>query len=453
MEKNIQLWYDITDTPKKKIGSTVFFKLKGRARCVVENITNADLISSAAFDKLLGKLDAAFLPDEFEREFWPLNDLLNFRKTADMEMDNYIIDNEQKLNKTQNAEASIISDRVAAYILLNNADLSDLQIQTVKAALGSDTSYENMKRVLKKLFCGKKKIESQDSKDNCGIFYGASSSKAEVEKSEVYYAGRRENTWSSRSNYRGYSGRAQGRSNFSPRRNNRTENFRDTKRPRSNDFEEYRKKKMNPIGPSGAAMACSFCNSTFHLRRNCPEFTDCLNEVKGTSGNEDDERKNSDGKPKYSWFMCYMTETAVQTQPENKLQALIEECKGYAILDSGCPNTVCGESWIRSYIQSLGPKDSGKVSYEASSETFTFGDGEGWKSTCRYTIPIYTLGEIGEMSTDVVSANIPLLFSIKAMEKAKMTLDFEKARIRIGDKCSIKLKRTSSGHYAMPISL
>ena len=151
--KNIQLWYDITDTPKKKIGSTVFFKLKGRARCVVENITNADLISNAAFDKLLGKLDAAFLPHEFEREFWPLNDLLNFRKTADMEMDNYIIDNEQKLNKTQNAEASIISDRVAAYILLNNADLSDLQIKTVKAALGSDTSYENMKRVLKKLFC------------------------------------------------------------------------------------------------------------------------------------------------------------------------------------------------------------------------------------------------------------------------------------------------------------
>ena len=46
--KNIQLWYDITDTPKKKIGSTVFFKLKGRARCVVEIITNADLISSAA---------------------------------------------------------------------------------------------------------------------------------------------------------------------------------------------------------------------------------------------------------------------------------------------------------------------------------------------------------------------------------------------------------------------
>ena len=142
--KNIQLWYEITDMPKKKIGSTVFFKLKGRARCVVENITNADLISSTAFDKLLGKLDATFLPDEFEREFWPLNDLLNFRKTGNMEMENYIIDNEQKLNKTQNDEGSIISDRVAAYILLNNADLSDLQIQTVKAALGSDTSYENI---------------------------------------------------------------------------------------------------------------------------------------------------------------------------------------------------------------------------------------------------------------------------------------------------------------------
>ena len=420
---------------------------------MVENITNADLISSTAFDKLLGKLDATFLPDEFEREFWPLNDLLNFRKTGNMEMENYIIDNEQKLNKTQNDEGSIISDRVAAYILLNNADLSDLQIQTVKAALGSDTSYENMKRVLKKLFCGKKKIESQDSKDN-GIFYGASSSKADQEKNdEVYFAGRRENTWSSKPGYRGYGGRAQGRSNFSPRRNDKTENFRDEKRPRFNAFDEFKRKKLNPPGASGATLTCTFCNSTFHLRKFCPEFTDCLNKVKGASGNEDYERKNSDGKPKYSWFMCYMTETAVQNQPDNKLQALLEECKGYAILDSGCPNTVCGENWIKSYIQSLGPKDSAKVSYEASSETFTFGDGEGWKSTCRYTIPIYTLGEIGEISTEVVSANIPLLFSIKAMEKAKMTLDFDKARIRIGDNCSIKLKRTSSGHYAMPIGL
>ena len=366
-----------------------------------------------------------------------------------MEMDNYIIDNEQKLNKTQTADASIISDRVAAYILLNNADLSDTQIQTVKAALGSDTSYENMKRVLKKLFCGKKRLEAQDNNDN-GIFYGASSSKGEVEKSdEVYFAGRRENTWNSRSSYRGYGGRAQGRPNFSPRRNNKAENFRDAKRPRGPDIEEYRKKKMNPIGAAGATLACSFCNSTFHYRRNCPDFSNLL---KGASGNDDDERKNSDdGKPRYSWFMCYMTETA-QIQPD-KLQALVEECKGYAILDSGCPNTVCGENWIRSYIQSLGPKDSRKVSYEASSETFTFGDGEGWKSTCRYKIPIYTTGERGQMTTDVVSANIPLLFSIKAMEKARMTLDFKKAQIRIGDGCSINLKRTSSGHYAMPLSL
>ena len=185
---------------------------------------------------------------------------------------------------------------------------------------------------------GRKDLKHKINNDN-GIFYGASSSKGEVERSdEVYFAGRRENTWNSRSSYRGYGGRAQGRSNFSPRRNNKAENFRDAKRPRGPDIEEYRKKNMNPIGATGATLACSFCSSTFHYRRDCPDFSNLL---KGASGNDDDERKNSDdGKPRYSWFMCYMTETA-QTQPD-KLQALVEECKGYAILDSGCPNTVCG---------------------------------------------------------------------------------------------------------------
>ena len=68
------------------------------------------------------------------------------------------------------------------------------------------------------------------------------------------------------------------------------------------------------------------------------------------------------------------------------------------------------------------------------------------------TIPIWATGKRGYLQTDVVSSNIPLLLSVKVMEKAGMILDFVKAEVRMKG-VTIKLKKTTSGHYAMPLSL
>ena len=92
--------------------------------------------------------------------------------------------------------------------------------------------------------------------------------------------------------------------------------------------------------------------------------------------------------------MVYMTEKS-----GTKLQDLIDECKGYAILDCGCPNTVCGEKWLQLYVQSLSDEDQKAISLESSTESFTFGDGEGIKSNRKMTIPIWATGEKGTLST------------------------------------------------------
>ena len=139
-------------------------------------------------------------------------------------------------------------------------------------------------------------------------------------------------------------------------------------------------------------------------------------------------------------------------QPGNKLQGLVEECKGPCILDCGCPNTVFGEKWMESYIKTLSTEDQEKVIFEASKESFTFGDGDGVKSNRKMTIPIWATGKRGILQTDVVSANISLLFSVKVMEKTEMVLGFERSEARMGG-ATIKLKKTTSGHYAMPLSL
>ena len=154
-KKEAQLWDQVTDVPKKKRGPTIFYKLKGRAKTVIDDLEIADLGSATGFDKIIEKLDDAFLPDEFEREFWPLHDLFTFKKTSDMSMENYLLDYDQKFRKFSRTSGHI-SNTVAAYKLLSGAGLTVAQIQSVKAGLGSSITYENMKTWLKKLFVVKK---------------------------------------------------------------------------------------------------------------------------------------------------------------------------------------------------------------------------------------------------------------------------------------------------------
>ena len=57
---------------------------------------NDGLTSTTGFEQILDQLDENFLPDDFEKEFWPLHDLFTFRKTPEMRMQDYLIDLEQK---------------------------------------------------------------------------------------------------------------------------------------------------------------------------------------------------------------------------------------------------------------------------------------------------------------------------------------------------------------------
>ena len=251
-----------------------------------------------------------------------------------------------------------------------------------------------------------------------------------------------------RGSYRGSSrGRPIRRSGFTPRRFSRPDEYRRTDDFRGSSRDDYRRSysRMNPVGKNGETLGCNFCKSIFHFRKECPELDRSLKTPR--EKNSDEKRK-----PNYSWFSSvYMTDTSPPT--EDKLQELVEECDGYAILDSGCPNTVCGENWMRKYAQNLSKDDQKFLRYEASNESFTFGDGKRWRSTRKMTFPIWTTGTEGELTSDVVEANIPLLFSIKGMEKAEMRLDLRRAEVRLRDESIIKLKKTSSGHYAIPLGL
>ena len=139
-------------------------------------------------------------------------------------------------------------------------------------------------------------------------------------------------------------------------------------------------------------------------------------------------------------------------QDDDRLEALLRECNGYAIIDCGCPNTVCGERWINNYTATLSEKDCKDIEFLPSSQAFTFGDGRSVRSNRKMSFPVWMGGKRGHLTTDVVDSNIPLLLSVNVMEQAGMILNFKRAELHVHG-TTIKLKKMRSGHYALPLSL
>ena len=79
-------------------------------------------------------------------------------------------------------------------------------------------------------------------------------------------------------------------------------------------------------------------------------------------------------------------------EDNNRLMDLVNESRGYAILDSGCTNTVCGEEWITTFISNLSHEDCERMVISPSDQKFTFGDGRSVTSKRRVTLPCYMGG-------------------------------------------------------------
>ena len=64
-----------------------------------------------------------------------------------------------------------------------------------------------------------------------------------------------------------------------------------------------------------------------------------------------------------------------------------------AVLDSACSSTVCGDSWINNYIQSLDTDDRQKVKQTEGQRIFKFGGGTCLKSKGEYSLPAVIAGK------------------------------------------------------------
>ena len=107
-----------------------------------------------------------------------------------------------------------------------------------------------------------------------------------------------------------------------------------------------------------------------------------------------------------------------------------------AVLDCACSSTVCGQQWLKRYLESLSIEDQAKVEKTTGVKVFKFGGGETLTSLGCYKIPAVIADKEVIICTDVVNSDIPLLLSLDAMKKAKIKL-FSRNLWQTGSKHSI----------------
>ena len=441
--KKAEVWSELTSLPEKKQGLAGLLALQGKAGIQGHNIPKELLKANNGLQILLEKLDEVYMPGMFDRQLGSFTDYYNCRRKPDQKISEFIPEyHAHKLNFDNTGGQ--IDNGTAGLMLLAACQLSREQKQIIRGHLEKKTNYDNVRDVLKTIL-------GADMLNNTDNSFGESSSSTlygdrEKQQDVASNSNAESSLWNKSGSQFRPSYPYRGRPRFSRSRQRgrpypRIDNFR-AQMDNSKQFSEYLKNNQNRLNRFGRAMECSFCNSRFHLRAECTDMAKMLNET---------NKKDSD-EPKFNYLMVFINE-----QRDNKLDALLNECMGLAVLDSGCPNTVCGETWMENYIARLGPQELIKVETTTSSQAFTFGDGKSVQAIKKVRIPVYWGGVWGTITTDVVNANIPLLLSAKVMVQAEMLLDFKNATVRVkvdvGKTVTIKLKKLNSGHYAIPISL
>ena len=118
------------------------------------------------------------------------------------------------------------------------------------------------------------------------------------------------------------------------------------------------------MGSDGRILTCKPCGSYRHLLLACPDNRENLAKV------------NIAREEHAVLFTGYNTE---------KIRLLSIDARNCAVLYSACSSTVCGDSWVNTYIQSLDKDDKETMKQPEGQKVFKFGGGTCLKSKGEYS--------------------------------------------------------------------
>ena len=481
-KQELLAWESVTELPKKKRGIAVALTLPTdhesgiREKVFDELSLEDDLNNDTGFTRLITFLDKHLAKDDLTDCLEKFEDFEDFGRSSEQTITDYISKFDQKYNKLTKLRITLPQE-ILAFKLLRRAKLSKEERLLVLTGMDYEdkaTLYEQAKKSLKK-FKGEHAstqskasvaikleptflAEHEEALMAAGYVHKSKSGSARGGRSKTQWRGNSGGgysgaysgansgayggTYSGGGQYGGYSGsgdRDGTRSGGGNRGGNGS-----VPGGRAQSYSGKHERHVNPSGPDGRFMRCRACGSFRHLVADCPDSWENMASVnvvgddwRGTVG----IGHNSGNSEKIVLFTGYDKGAVAQ---------LGSEARNCAILDCACSSTVCGQTWLDCYIDSLHENDRNKVIIKPGEKVFKFGGGEVMKSKTSVEIPAILAGQEVTIKTDVVDSELPLLLSVNAMKKAKVKLDLEHDTAEILG-VSMALNHTSSGHYCVPI--
>ena len=390
---DLEVWEMYTELPAKRKGPAVFLALQGAARDCLRELTPARIGSDNGFELICQKLDQVYLENVNYRAFTAFKNFYDFKRPSDMSIKDFVISYEL-LYHHLDEYGMTLPEGVQAFFILKAANVTE-EAERMARVSCQELTYDTMKSTILRLFC-----EPGASNED---------TKIPAVKSEPVFK------VSHKASYRGSQRRGRG-GYFSSNRYNASIG--------SNRFDSG----SNPTDSDGNIMKCFKCGSKKHFARFC-------------------DKKGEGQKEKASPDNVYVT----LLSNSKKLEGLLGESLGTAVLDTACSKTLTGEVWLEEYIETLTEKEKKRIKTSPSETSFVFGDGNQVKSQTAVDFPVKIGRKSAMIHADVVPNQVPLLFSRDSMKKGGVILNTANNSAEVlGEK--VKLIQTTSGHLCLPLT-
>ena len=445
--KELHLWEIIATVETKKHGPLVIlscFNNNLRAKRAVQSLKIEDVNKEAGVKVITDRLQKVFIGEQYEDLFRKWIDVRDFKRNeTHKSMVDYILEFEAKHAALNEINDTIkFCDIGLAMNLLHGAGITEDERKMVLAHQKSSSdgtipfTFDSISTSLKRIFDSSHSISTA----------GASSSK--INNSDTFTEVKQEAFYN---NSRAYN---QSNNNYRRSQNSYAKNFK------QNSFKKRVKygNGNNRIDiKTGKVSLCDICKSEKHWARVCPHRND-LNVVMLLDDefidmpcNLEDEDCNIAYDENVEEDVMFTSGNLNEINDNFEYDILMCEVAKSAILDSGCSKTVCGEQWLKTFIENL--SGSRQVTYKPSNKTFKFGDGNKIISTKLARLPVIVDGHEFIIESEVVPSKIPLLLSKESMKRGKMILNFSNNTATLFGR-NVTLHGTSKdgqGHYCLRI--
>ena len=470
-KRRVTVWEVSTSADKGKRAATLITCMSGRPEQAAIQLKIDELKGDDGVKKLVAEMDKLFLPDNTQQVFNALDAFLEYKRPADLSMEDYCREfhYKKKLAEQMSDKTDMFDDGVLGYFLLKNSGLDQnsmtliratvtkLELSLVEGALkrtfgtgsgtlmGSSGLGTSAMSIKQEVMYNRNSSSETDQSGYCSSRNQASTSLTSSDEAEnetfynrdsksygnrgSYHGYKAGNSSSSRGNYRGnYSGDYRGRGNYQGNYSNRGggygsrgggygsrggSSFRGRGKYSVQNNQQNNRKDQNFV--------CFYCGGEGHKIADCPKRL---------------------AEKSTQYFQSY-------ANVQNSETFLCHKTYNGALLDSGASATVCGEQWMTKFEYSLTTREKKLVQEEPCHQVFRFGDSEPITCTTRKNIPITICGNDIMLWTYVVESDVPLLLSRTTMSKMGCQIDFQRSEIKVFGRTK-KLVITDSGHMIIP---